>query len=284
MTKGILRYTTLLCSLLLLLTIGGVFAEWSYALGGMEKTEDFSLGLKDFAYIPEDMPEREVNLLERLSDILNKKYQTDIVEDSLDYLLNETIKESWQSGAPYVGSMDKKYETQFLALFGELWAEREVSFILKNEDLNNDGYNEIALYSTSDPLDSTSEWPNDGVVCVYVSVFTPTLDQNRNVSGYVMVCDSLRGFCGEVRYNQNDLTPSFSTTHWLDDIGYWAWSEELKDYIEKVPDDAMSNDGTKPYRYDFNSYNFWYGWYRTAPYGRTVSQCLEGKIPDLRQQ
>ena len=186
-----------------------------------------------------------------------------------------------------MGSMDTLYKPQINELFGDILKTNEVAFILKNEDLNNDGYSEIAMYSTSDTLDSHSKDAGDGVVCVYVTVFTPVLDANFKIIGYNMVCEALRGYCGEVRYSEEDDTPSFSTDTWCNDIGYWAWDDVLnKSYIEKVPDDAWSNDWTKPFREDFASYNYcyMYDFWRTAPWGLTIEECLDGKIPVLRWQ
>ena len=72
-----------------------------------------------------------------------------LVMDSRDYLINETIQVRWDPYAtPYVGSMDKNYSEQIAALFKDVLVDTSVSFILKNQDLNWDGYNEISLYST----------------------------------------------------------------------------------------------------------------------------------------
>ena len=97
-----------------------------------------------------------------------------------------------------------------------------------------------------------------------------------------MVCESLHGYAPKVRYGSNDLTPSFSTDHWRDDIGYMVWNDLTgTSDVYRVPADAMSNDGTKPFRYDYASYSKYYHdiWYATTPYGNTASQCLDGKIP-----
>ena len=233
---------------------------------------------------PEEMPGDEISLIQRLSDILNQKYTEENIADSRDYLINETIQVYWQPGAnPYVGSMDSNFKTQIDALFGDILRTTPTTFILKNEDLNYDGYREIVMYSTSDPLNSTSEWPSKAV-CVYVTVFTPALDAEKNIIGYNMVCESLHGYAPEVRYGSNDLTPSFSTDHWRDDIGYMVWNDQTSSSdIYKVPEDALSHDGTKPFRYDYYSYNQYYlsVWYGTTPYGNTLKQCLDGKIPYL---
>lgn len=241
-------------------------------------------GIPGDEYFPEEMPDNEVNVVQRLSDILNNKYRTDTITNSRDYLINKVIQVISWSGAPYVGSMDPSYQTQLNHLFSDILTDTTVSFILKNEDLNGDQYNEIALYSTSDPLDCTDEWAGNGVVCVYVTVFTPVIDDQGDIIGYNMVCEALHGYCSEVRYTEEQLIPSFSTDTWMNDIGYWAWTEELGSYVEKVPDDAWSNDWTKPFREDFNSYNIYYmyDFWRTAPYGDTIEICLNGKIPFLR--
>ena len=285
MGRGIMRYTALLCCLFLLASVGGVFATWYYIEGDMEtQQEELPINISGFIYLPEEMPDEEVTLIERLYDILNQKYQTEKVIDSRAYLINETIQVRWESGAPpYVGSMDKNFSEQIDALFGDVIIDTSVSFILKNQDLNWDGYSEIALYSTSDLLDSTSEWPTNAV-CVYITVFTPVLDEQKNIAGYTMVCESLHGYAPEVRYGTNDLAPSFSTDHWRDDIGYMVWNDATNSSDTfRVPEYAMSNDGTKPFRNDYNSYNqyYQYWWYATTPYGNTASQCLNGKIPWL---
>ena len=239
-------------------------------------------------FFPEDMPEKEVSLAQRLSDILNNQYPKINGKSSRDFLIEDTIQVRWEDGAPpYVGSMDKNYESQIDALFGDVMMDSNMSFILKNEFLNDDWYSEIALYSTSDPLDSTAEWGGEGVVCVYVTVFTPVLDANWNIIGYTMVCEAVRGYCYEVRYGTDDLTPSFSTDEWKADVGYRvSWNQELNAFdLAEIPDDTLSADGTKRYKDDFNSYNLKYYLdgkeYYTAPIGNTIKQWLAGKIPPL---
>lgn len=282
--KSLLTSISIVCVLAICLSVGGAFAVWSYYDSTEDAYYNLSPELKGFNYHIEDIPTEEATLIDRLRDILNREYQTDIVTDSRDYLINETIQVRWDPSAPpYVGSMDSDYAKQIDALFGDVLTDTSVSFILKNQDLNWDGYSEISLYSTSDPLDSSSEWPT-GAICVYLTVFTPVLDAQRNIAYYEMVCESLHGYAPKVRYGSNDLTPSFSTDHWRDDIGYMVWNDltGTSDTF-RVPADAMSNDGTKPFRYDYNSYSKCYQnvWYATTPYGNTASQCLNGKIPWL---
>ena len=291
MSKSVLRYAALLCCLLFLASIGGVFATWYYATSpSHDLSQKVTIDLLSFYYAP-PMPDVEVSLLERLSDVLNQRYTTDVVTDSRDYLLTETIKVAWNEGDiyfnPYVGSMDTDPEIveHMNELFGDVLMESGVSFILKSQDLNWDGYKEICLYSTSDPLDSTDTNPGNPV-CVYVSVFSPVLDENRNIAGYILVCDALRGFAPEVRYSENDPTPSFSTDHWADDVGYWAWTEELGSYIAPVPQDALANDGSGlPFREHFDSYNkyYLYSWWATFPQGNNLISLTWDKIPWLGQ-
>ena len=233
---------------------------------------------------PEEMPEGEVSLVQRLSDILNNIYTTNRVTNARDYLINETIQVRWDEWAPpYVGSMDDDYYVQINELFGDIIDDMHVSFILKNQDINWDGFSEIALYSTSDTLDNTDAWGSNGVVCVYVTVFTPVIDSSWNIIGYNLVCESVRGYCYEVRYGTNDLTPSFSTDEWRTDVGYMeSWdSVENKPILKPIPDDTLSNDGTKLYKLDYDSYNLYYQWYKTAPYGDTINVFLDDKIPNL---
>ena len=275
----------LLCVLIFTTSTTDVFAKWYYSELPVGSTAtEISLGVGEFVYFPTEMPDNEVHVLERLNDILNRKYQTDKITDSLDYLINETIQVYWGGNIyadPYVGSMDANFATQISELFRDVLFDTGVSFILKNQDLNGDGYREIAMYSTSDPLDCEVEY--DGIVCVYVTVFTPTIDENKNIVGYHMVCESLRGYCYEVYYGQGDTTPSFSTDEWRNDIGYWHYFDEC---IYIVPDDAMSVNGDTPYKLDYYSYNksYQYGeyyWASTLPYGLKLCQCLSDKIPYL---
>ena len=240
---------------------------------------------------PEDMPSLEVNLVQRLSDILNNKYTVAYSDmTSRDYLIKETIRDSWSEWAPpYVGNMTVEYKQQVEALFGDfpiMGEDAELSFILKNEDLNDDGYNEIAMYTTSDPLDSVADWGGVGVVCVYVTVFTPVLDDAGEIAGYTMVCQSMRGYCYEVKYHDDYVKPSFSTDEWRDDVGcVTGWDNETnRAIVSPIPDWEMDPETwTKPYKYDFNSYNLTYWGLPTAPYGNTIEQRLEGQIPNLKQ-
>ena len=176
-------------ALISLVSVAGVSAVWTFAdqpVGSFES--NFGLSVKPFVYTPEEMPDVEVTAVQRLADILNGKYTTENVQDSLDYLI-KTIQVSW-NGDPnlFVGSMDEEYKSQIDDLFkGVLKEDLDLAFILKNQDLNGDGYNEIAMYSTSDPLDNDTD-KYTGVVCVYVTVFTPIIDSSGNVAGYKQVC------------------------------------------------------------------------------------------------
>ena len=282
--KTLYGMLSLVCIVLMLATIGSVTATWNY-YADVESKENISLGLGQFDYVvitpPDEVPEVEMTVIERLYAILNNLYSTDIVTDSRDYLINETIQVRWEPGAPpYVGSMDSDYAFQINELFGDVM-EENVAFILKNQDLNWDGYSEIAMYSTSDPLDCVEEY--DGVVCVYVTVFTPVLDANKNIVGYEYVCESIRGYCCEVYYNWENRMPSFSTDEWRDDLGYWSYDGNTY----TVPDNALSVDGTKLFKYDYASYTREYNYEgapwpgRTLPLGKRASELLWDKIPWL---
>lgn len=261
------------------LTVGGVAATWKYAAGSVDNSvgeQDVSTNMGSFIYTPEEMPDEQVTAIQRLSDILNKKYTTDIITDSWDYLINETIQVYWNNNPnedPYVGSMDNTYDEQIDELFEDVLFETNVSFILKNQDLNGDGFNEISMYSTSDTLDCTKA-NYDGVVCVYVTVFTPTIDKKGNITGYNMVCESLRGYCYEIQYaptGAGRYIPSFSTDEWRSSVAY---TRNSRDYELPEAD-----------RLDYDSYNKYYVYnrrnYTTKPYGNTLSTQLNGKIPYL---
>ena len=281
-----MRKTGLMCLLLvfsILFSVGGSYATWFYAPEGiLDLASTFSPSVGEFFYTPPDMPTGEVNVIKRLLDILNKRYTTDKITDSLDYLLNETIQVYWGGNIyadPYVGSMDVNFAEQISELFKNVLFEDNVSFILKHQDLNGDGYREVAMYSTSDPLDCVQEY--DGTVCVYVTVFTPQVDAQKNIIGYDMVCESLRGYCCEVYYGQGDTTPSFSTDEWRDDIGYYHYFDET---FYRVPEDAIGIDGVTPLRNHYPSYNIAYEymdymWGTIRPYGRMLWECLINKIP-----
>ena len=260
-------------------SINGVFATWLYSETPIirPKDENFTLQFNDFVYAPIDMPEVEVNALQRLSDILNNKYTTETITNSRDYLINETIQVFWGGNIyadPYVGSMDSTYAQQISNLFEDVLFETGVSFILKNQDLNGDGFREIAMYSTSDPLDC--KWDYDGTVCVFVSVFTPIIDEGNQILGYNLVCESLRGFCSQVFYDYESWLPSFTTDSWANGVGFYYHTGIVA--IE-YPDDHDYNKYNRVY---YPPYDEWWS-NGTLPFGKTLSQCLEGVIPNLKK-
>ena len=73
------RYTLFLLCLILVGSVGGAFATWRYSQGMMDGEQNLPIGINGFIYLPEEMPDEEVTLIERLAAILNQKYQTDIV-------------------------------------------------------------------------------------------------------------------------------------------------------------------------------------------------------------
>jgi hypothetical protein len=136
-----------------------------------------------------------------------------------------------------------------------------VSFILKSEDLVGSIDNEIALYSTSDPLCwAPGQWMNH-VVGVYLSVFIPILDDQGVTIGYELLCDSIHGYCMEVQYMDGDSTPSFSTDHWRDTLFYWH--ESYPDLQPITGDDRYKYECYHPddgnYAYPGRTVS-WLGW------------------------
>ena len=263
------RMALAITALVSVASIGGVAASWHFADGAVNSYRtEANFVVNGFVYTPEEMPDVEVTAVQRLSDVLNKKFTTEKVQDSLDFLLNETIQVYWDNDKtqdPFVGSMDNTYKDEVEELFGDVLHEQgeDVAFILKNQDLNNDGYNEIAMYSTSDPLDNSSS-SYKGIVCVYVTVFTPTLDRSGNIIGYKQLCESLRGYCNENYYSPSYRVPSFSTDTWLDSVGYTRW---FRDY--ELPENA---------KLDYNSYNLEYNGYDTKLMGNSLATVLRDKF------
>ena len=264
----------LILGLAAIMTVGGVAATWSYASGPAAPNDTtIPVNMNPFIYVPEEMPDEEITVIERLSDILNKQYSNDTVQDSLSYLLDNTILVTWgDNDEQYVGSMDKNYEDEINALFGDVLEktdeDKQVSFLLKEEDLkgDNDEYREIVMYSTSDTLDNTTN-NYDGVVCVYVTVFTPRVE-NGVVTGYDLVCESLRGYCSEIRYSPSDTSPSFSTDTWRDGVAVYNWRGVKQ---QKLTGDDLNN---------FSVYNNPQGWFDdyTQPDGNDLSKVLADKL------
>lgn len=262
--KSVSKIALCLTTFLMLGTVAAVSATFNYAQNPASSvTSGQMVNVNGFIYVPEEMPDEEVTVLQRLSDILNRKYKTEKVQDSLSYLLDETIQVYWNNDKtqdPFVGSMDDTYDEEIDNLFGDVLIDSSVSFLLKNQDLNGDGYNEIALYSTSDTLDNTSS-SYKGVVCVYVTVFTPVIDNAGKVTGYVPVCESLRGYCYEIYYSPSYRVPSFSTDEWRDSVAYTDW----RNRTYELPANAQL---------DYDSYNLRYNNYTTKPYGKNLSTVL----------
>ena len=213
-------------------SIGGVWATWYYAdTPAQSEQTNISIQMNEFDYAP-PMPDKEASLLTRSYDLLNNLYGNDIftTEESRQYLLS-TLDKDFDTGSnpalgSFVGSMDPTPESQarMKAMFGDIIDidnSDHISFILKSEDLVGSVDNEIALYSTSDPLTWSPDNQIHSVVGVYLSVFVPVLDEQGSTIGYDLLCESIHGYCLEVQYMENDNTPSFSTDHWRDELFYW---------------------------------------------------------------
>lgn len=295
MSKGFTQLVAFLCVLVLVASVGGVWAVWTYTVGTPEQEQsNLSVQMKGFDYTP-PMPEKEVTLLERIYALLNNLYGNDIIpiEEGRHYLLT-TLDKDWDTGlnpslGSFAGSMDPTAESKARmdAMFGDIIDFEDpdhVSFILKSEDLVGSVDNEIALYSTSDPLDwNPNHWVTS-VVGVYLSVFIPILDEQGVTIGYELLCESVHGYCMEVQYMENDLTPSFSTDHWRDELYYWH-----ENYA--VPQPIIGED-----RYNYECYHTsdgnyaypgrtatWLGWINVQTdqwavgdfMGKKAWQCLE---------
>ena len=225
---GFTRNIAIILFIVLMLSISGVWAIWRFSTPTEGMETEFEHQTVEFTYSP-SMPEGEVTLLQRMHDILNNQYSNEIIPEgqSADYLLS-TLDKDWSAGhnpalGSFAGSMDPTEESKFRinAMFGDTLDLDKISFILKAEDLVGSVENEIALYSTSDPLNWNQWYWTPMVVGVYLSVFVPILDDRGETVGYELLCDSIHGYCMEVQYMENDLTPSFSTDHWRDELYYW---------------------------------------------------------------
>lgn len=232
MKKKRARFPIIFCAFIAITSILGIWASWQYGETPPKKVDtEVSIHLNEFDYTP-PMPEGEVTLLQRMYDLLNNVYSNDVIPEGQgrNYLLS-TMDKDWDTGhnpalGSFAGSMDPTAESKarFEVMFGDVIDfddPNHVSFILKSEDLVGSIENEIALYSTSDPLDwSPSHW-TIGIVGVYLSVFIPIVDESGTTVGYETLCDSIHGYCMEVQYMDGDNTPSFSTDHWRDELYYW---------------------------------------------------------------
>ena len=263
--KTFKRFIAFFCTFVLLLSVGGVWATWMFSNEyHISTNKELIFKANDFEYI-HDMPEEEVTFLERLNNILNNNYSNEYILEgqSIEYFLS-TLDKDWTAGhtpslGSFVGSMDSTEESRFRinALFGDIVDLEHVSFILKAEDLVGGVDDEIAIYSTTDPLNWNPSYWTPMVVGVYLSVFVPIIDENGEIIGYEQLCDSIHGYCMEVAYMENDPTPSFSTDHWRDELFYWH-----EDYA--VPQPIVGDD-----RYKYECYHTADGNY--AYPGRTQS-------------
>ena len=289
MKKTFKIYTLLFASLMLLSSFSSVWAIWHYSNSLISSiTDPLQLHLNEFVYLPE-MPEDEVTLLQRIRALLNNNYSNDTIPEGegRNYLLS-TLDKDWTTGlnpsvGSFVGSMDPTTESRvrFNAMFGDILdfnASSHVSFILKSEDLVGGVNHEIALYTTSDPLDwSTSHWTTS-VVGVYLSVFVPILDEQGAIVAYELICDSIHGYCMEVQYMEGSNIASFSTDHWRDELFYWH-----EDYAELQPiigEDRYKYECYHPadgcYAYPNRTIS-WMGWIEVETDQWNVSETAKGK-------
>ena len=270
MVKGFsLKLCLLVTILSALLTASGVWATWQYAHHPPQnENANIPILMQGFDIKP-GMPDGEVTLLQRIYELLNNQYSNEIIpeEQGRHYLLS-TLDKDWDSGlnpslGSFVGSMDPTAEskTRINAMFGDVIELNHVSFILKSEDLVGSVDNELSLYSTSDPLDWSPEHWTTSVVGVYLSVFVPILDEQGTTVGYDLLCESIHGYCMEVQYMEGDLTPSFSTDHWRDELFYWH-----ENYAVPLPITGEDRYKYECYHTADGNYAYsgrtqsWYGW------------------------
>ena len=308
MLRGLSRYMAFFCAIVMLFSVSGVYATWKYATRSPDDEEaDIPILMNDFEYEAPPIPEKEATLMTRIRELLNNEYTNDLIEainakngytSSRECLLS-TLDKDWTTGesthvGSFVGSMDPGAESQesLFAMFGDIIdfsVSAGVKFILKSEDLIGDWVNEIALYSTSDPLHPYyGEWHN-AVVGVYLTVFSPVYDQWGSITGYELLCDSIHGYCIETEYTKGSNIPSFSTDHWRDELFYWRYIENSYAIAELQPITGEDRYKYECYHTADGNYAYegrladWMGWIEvpTVPdvswpeYGKTATQRLE---------
>lgn len=97
MSRSIMRYTALLCSLFVLASIGGVFATWHYAYGTVANVkEDLSVSLSEFEWKPDEIlpTESEIgeNHLALIELILNESKKGYGLNYDNKYVLEEYLE------------------------------------------------------------------------------------------------------------------------------------------------------------------------------------------------
>lgn len=238
MSRSIMRYAAFLFSLLLVASVGSVFAAWYYAEDPIEPVANaLNITLEEFTF--SDISQEET---EEVNKMLSQKF-LEILNNSTDYatLANamsanyNASKGAWT--ASYIGNVagsSSDDTTLLLGLFdGDLSLEVNetvvnVTCIVKRENIdgsNNtgDSYNvgnvtyrgcEMTLYLTTANFDylSYNDYPP-----VYAMVFTKP---SRNAEWIQVGEEMYEGTAQVVGYVGGTTTGSFDTGTWRSSIPY----------------------------------------------------------------
>lgn len=231
MSRGIMRYTALLCCLFLLATTGGVFATWHYAADVLAPVEsEYPVTVTDFKFsdiTDEETEEVTKSLAQKFLEILNSSTDYATLTGAMDD--NYDGSRAWT--ASYIGNVagsSSDDTTLLLDLFdGELSLEVngthvDVTCIIKREDIDGststgDSYRvgwstvrgcEMTLYLTTANFDRVSynDYPP-----VYAMVFT----KPSTNSEWVQIGEEMyAGTAQVVGYVGGTTTGSFDTGTW----------------------------------------------------------------------
>ena len=231
MGKGIMRYTALLCCLLLIASVGGVFATWHYATDSLTPVDSkIPVTVTDFKFsdiTDEETEEVTKSLAQKFLEILNSSTDYAMLTGAMDD--NYDGSRAWT--ASYIGNVagsSSDDTTLLLDLFdGELSLEVngthvDVTCIIKRENIDGStstgaSYRvgrttyrgcEMTLYLTTANFDRVSynDYPP-----VYAMVFT----KPSTNSDWVQVGEEMyAGTAQVVGYVGGTTTGSFDTGTW----------------------------------------------------------------------
>lgn len=235
-----MRYMLPFCALLLLASVGGVFATWYFAENPADAaTETASLIMNEnqFSFSDASKAEAKLNtkLAENLSEILNEETQYDQLTQAMDDNYQQGI--GWT--ASFVGNATQSGSQQLLSdLFqGALSAQIDdedvkITCIIKREnidgnDATGDSYTvdgitysgcEMTLYVTTSDVDNLAF---NTKIPVYAMVFTRYSSDGE----WVQIGSSVyEGTAAIVGYFGGTTNGSFNTGEWRSSASYHGLS------------------------------------------------------------
>ena len=247
------KLLSLLLSVVTIFSVGGVYGNWSFAEGAVNSmTSSASVTMQEWIFIPE----QEVNIVNKFTDILNREEECSITiggttyTDSFDALIaafnnSPRANRITLHNNSYIGTMQQTGEDVQAVrdLFGDVLvseetADEDYELMLKREPL--DGRNETGLsyymdgdhgwveenkfYSGAEMVLFSTSWDTnedtyDGYVIVYATVYTryPLVDSNGN---YIQATNE-RG--RKLYYNTSTgATVTYNTGYPVYEYGEWV--------------------------------------------------------------